>query len=404
MTLMGWPAFGAYTIQQGDTIEVAVVGLPELRQRFTVQTDGSIDLPLAGAVAVEGLTPAQLRRAIQNQLARKIYRLRTSEGREVLVVIQPDEISAAIVEYRPIYVSGEVAKPGELAFRPEMTVRQALALAGGAAALSTRFSTPLEVSTLKGEYETILVDLAKAAVRVARVNAELNGQESLADIDNSDLRLPKASVAEIQGLESGILQARMADYRRQLDFLRGVVHASDERFAVLGKQEQEEEEGARADTAELQKLVGLLNRGAETSPRVNEARRALLLSSTRTLQVSVELLELKKQKTDSERAVQQFEDSRRIELLKELQEAVATATTLRIKRQTLEGQLGLVSSSPSSDGREDNAPVLVTLVRETPSGSSRSIIHGDFVLAPGDVLEVSRRAPDTAAASDPAPP
>lgn len=404
LTLIGWPAFGAYMVQQGDTIEVAVVGLPELRQRLTVQADGAIDLPLAGAVAVEGLTPSQLRLKIQNQLARKIYRLRTSDGREVLVVIQPDEVSAAILEYRPIYVTGDVARPGELMFRPEMTARQALALAGGTTVDLTRLGTPfLEASTLKGEHETLLVDLAKAAAHVARVYAELNDQDSLGDIENSDLRLPKKSLTEIESLETGILQARLADYRRQLDFLRSAVSASDERSAVVAKQQQEEEEGTRADTAELQKLVDLLHRGAETSPRVNEARRALLLSSTRTLQVNVELLDLKKQKTDSERALQQFEDSRRIELLKELQDAVAMVTTLRIKRQTIEAQLGRLSNSPSSYGPEDATQLLVTLVRQTPKGSTQSVIDGDFVLAPGDVLEVSLRAPDTAAAADPTP-
>jgi protein involved in polysaccharide export with SLBB domain len=117
MLLAALPAWGAYKVQQGDTIEVAVAGIPELRQRTTVQADGAIAFPLVGAVAaVECLTPAELRSTVQTQRARKIYRLRANDGREILTVIQPEEVSAAIVAYRPIYVTGDVAKPGEQKF------------------------------------------------------------------------------------------------------------------------------------------------------------------------------------------------------------------------------------------------------------------------------------------------
>ena len=40
-------------------------------------------------------------------------------------------VVATVVEYRPIYVNGDVSKPGEHPFRPQMTVRQAVALSGG---------------------------------------------------------------------------------------------------------------------------------------------------------------------------------------------------------------------------------------------------------------------------------
>jgi polysaccharide export outer membrane protein len=42
--------------------------------------------------------------------------LRANDGRESLTVIQPEEVSAAIVAYRPVYVTGDVAKPGEQTF------------------------------------------------------------------------------------------------------------------------------------------------------------------------------------------------------------------------------------------------------------------------------------------------
>ena len=59
--LVGQPARGEYRVQQGDTIEISVAGIPELRQKTTVQSDGAVAFPLVGSLPVEGLTPAELR-------------------------------------------------------------------------------------------------------------------------------------------------------------------------------------------------------------------------------------------------------------------------------------------------------------------------------------------------------
>ena len=292
MTMIISPAWAEYTVQQGDTIEIEVAGIPELKQRSTVQPDGAIAFPLVGALAVEGLTPAQLRSAVQTQLAKKIYRQRANDGREMLMVIQPDEVSAAIVAYRPIYVTGDVVKPGEQTFLPKMTVRQALALAGGTD-INARFGRPTrDLSALKVDFELAWVDFASATARIARVAAELNGTSDLGKLDFPNGPLPKERLAEIEKSESAIFQARMADYLRERDFLKSTVDQADERIAVVEKQQAEEEQGSRADTLELKRLVELLSKGQETNPRVTDARRALLLSSTRALQVNVELLEL----------------------------------------------------------------------------------------------------------------
>ena len=221
------PACAAYKLQPGDTIEIAVAGIPELRQRSTVQPDGAIAFPLVGSIAVEGLTPAELRTQAQAQLAKKIYRLRANDGREVLTVIQPEDVSASIVAYGPIYVTGDVAKPGEQIYLPEMTVRQALALAGGVEFAQARLSKPTrDLSELTGAYELALIRLAEATAKMARVTAELNGQNDLVGLDFSDAPLPKEKLDEIQRSEAAILQARMGAYQARARFSQGGCRSS----------------------------------------------------------------------------------------------------------------------------------------------------------------------------------
>jgi polysaccharide biosynthesis/export protein len=294
-----------------------------------------------------------------------------------------------------------VAKPGEQTFWPNMSVRQALALAGGAVPPQARFPKPSrDLSALKTDYGLALVELAQATAKIARVTAELKGESDLVGVDFSNLPLPREELVEIQESEKEILRARVANYRRELDFLKAAVDQSDERISVIQKQQEEEEQGSRADTVELRRLVDLLSKGQETNPRITDARRALLLSSTRALQVNAELLELKRQKAESARAVQRIEDERRVSLLMELQDAASAKTVSRIKIEALEADFGPLPHAPGLFGTEEEMQQSVEVVRQGRGVSTKSIVGDDFVLMPGDVIKVSFRAPEKSAQND----
>src|SRR5215471_6571549 len=105
--LMPGPAAGnEYHIDVGDTVEILVARVPELQRRVTVQLDGTITFPFLGTLPVAGLTQAQLQVKVQAGLAAKTLP-RSSGGRDVNVAIDPDEVTATIIEYRPIYVNGD---------------------------------------------------------------------------------------------------------------------------------------------------------------------------------------------------------------------------------------------------------------------------------------------------------
>ena len=117
-------------------MEISVSGAPELRQRAPVQIDGTITFPTVGTFTVEGVEISDVRNKIQSAVANKIFRVRTPDGRDLTRSFERDEVAATIVEYRPVFITGDVTRPGEQAFRPRMTVRQALAAAGGLAVLA----------------------------------------------------------------------------------------------------------------------------------------------------------------------------------------------------------------------------------------------------------------------------
>src|SRR5215813_12656185 len=183
--LLPSPAFAEYRLAIGDVVETSVVGIPELRQRSQVSQDGEILLPLGGQMQVNGLTIAEVRDKVRQLVPKKEFRRRNEDGREYPVIIAPSDVQIAVAEYRPVYLNGDVAKPGEQPFRPGLTVRQAIALAGGYDVMRFRMNNPfLEQSDIKGQYQSLWAEFAKEQVHVARLHAELDRRT---DIDAKQL-------------------------------------------------------------------------------------------------------------------------------------------------------------------------------------------------------------------------
>jgi len=115
------PPAGAYVIQPNDLLSVFVFSHPELsKERVVVQPDGLISTPLVQSIQAAGLTPAQLKTALEKRI---------TDGK-LIDLPSVTVILEAIQSYR-IYVTGKVQKPGILAYERPLTVLQALAMAGG---------------------------------------------------------------------------------------------------------------------------------------------------------------------------------------------------------------------------------------------------------------------------------
>ena len=110
-------ADGPYTLDSGDKLRIVVFGQDTLSNNYTVDAQGTASLPLVGAVEARGLTTSQLGSAIS-------ARLRSGYVRDPSVAVE-------IETYRPFFVLGEVTFPGQYPYVPNMTVENAIAIAGG---------------------------------------------------------------------------------------------------------------------------------------------------------------------------------------------------------------------------------------------------------------------------------
>jgi polysaccharide export outer membrane protein len=379
-----------YHLNVGDVIEISVARVPELQRRVAVNLDGNITFPLLGTLAVAGLTPSQAQVRIQAGLAATIFQKRMLDGRYSDVAIEPDEVTATVVEYRPVYVSGDVSKPGEFPYRPLMTVRQAVALSGGYDTMRFRTSNPiLDWADLKSDYETFWTEFAKEQAHVWRLKSELGDKISSAQNSLSDLPLPRSTISEIARLETEHLNILQADHERQKAFLQRAIKQGYDQIAVLSDQQQKEEQGVQSDVEELQKSVELLSKGMLPSPRVTDNRRAVLLSSTRKLQTVAELMQLKRAQGDLERQLERLDDQRRINLLGELQEAEVKLSEIRAKLQGIGDKLQYTALLKSRLMRGNGYKLEIAITRKNETGLERIVASEDWELRPGDVVDVS---------------
>jgi polysaccharide biosynthesis/export protein len=107
----------AYHLDAGDRLRVVVYGQEGLTNTYAIDAGGSITMPLIGSVPARGRTTAGLAAAISAKLRAGF--------------IRDPSVAVEIEAYRPFFILGEVAAPGQYPYVPNMTVESAVAIAGG---------------------------------------------------------------------------------------------------------------------------------------------------------------------------------------------------------------------------------------------------------------------------------
>jgi polysaccharide biosynthesis/export protein len=116
--LLGENRHPLYRLRPSDVVELTFTVAPEFNQTLTVQPDGYVMLKDAGAVQAEGLTVPEFTEAVQ-----KAYR----------GYLHDPQAAVALKDFdRPYFiVGGQVGRPGKYELRSDITVAEAVQIAGG---------------------------------------------------------------------------------------------------------------------------------------------------------------------------------------------------------------------------------------------------------------------------------
>ena len=132
----------AYQLDAGDKLRIVVYGQEGLTNTYAIDAGGSLTMPLIGSVPARGRTPAGLAADIT-------AKLRNGFIREPSVAVE-------IEAYRPFFILGEVAAPGQYPYVPNMTVESAVAIAGGFSPRALRDRVTITRNDPAGSMRTVV--------------------------------------------------------------------------------------------------------------------------------------------------------------------------------------------------------------------------------------------------------
>jgi len=133
-----------YHLGPDDALKITVYREDELEREVRVSSDGYISFPLLGKVKAEGLTVPELENRLTEGLKRYLKR---------------PQVTVFIQEYSTITVTGQVRKPDSYPLRGELTVIEAIGLAGGFTKIASRNNVKV-MRIENGEKKTITVRVA----------------------------------------------------------------------------------------------------------------------------------------------------------------------------------------------------------------------------------------------------
>ena len=107
-----------YMLRKGDTFDLDFALSPEFNQTVAVQPDGYVTLKGVGSIFVEGQTVPELTETVKAAYAKTLH---------------DPVIAIALKDFeKPYFIaSGQVSKPGKYDLRSDLTVTEAVAIAGG---------------------------------------------------------------------------------------------------------------------------------------------------------------------------------------------------------------------------------------------------------------------------------
>jgi protein involved in polysaccharide export with SLBB domain len=291
---------------------------------YTVGQGGKISLPLVGDVPAAGKSPTELSQAIGQALQTRIG------------LAEPPSISVEVVQFRPFYIVGDIERPGEYAYRPGMTILQAMTIAGGMPRAKNLSPARLERESIstRGDLRLLESDLVATMARKARLTSELQASEEIAIPDELNASATDTSHRAIINQETVLFQSRKEAFATQVRALEQLKVHHEMEAASLVKQLEMHDTLIDLLKPELDAAQELYKKQLVTAPRkLALERNAAQLQGDR-LRLETALARARQEASKTEIAVIELRNRRSTEINAELRQSQARLNELGERIET----------------------------------------------------------------------
>ncbi|MCJ2023082.1 polysaccharide biosynthesis/export family protein [Methylobacterium sp. J-067] len=358
---------------------------------FTVAASGRVSLPVVGEIEALGRTTTEVASDIAD-------RLKAKAG----LATKPDA-SVQIVKYRPYYVMGSVEKPGEYEFRPQLSVLQAVSMAGGLQRVPTDILLQFvrDAVQARGNIQEYSTHRLALLARQARLDAEIK-DKPLVFPPELESHAKEPAVARIMNEERLALDSRRAALDAQLTNLKKTKEFLAEQITSLTSKDTTTGEQLDIMKQELARISGLVSKGLSAMPRQIETSQTIATLESNRLDVQIAVIRARQDIAKADRDALDLKDQRRNIAL---QEAAETRISLNQAEARLEEAKNLLYQaqvrSPAtimSNTEAYSKPEYFVLRRRDGKAETISVDEDDL-LQPGDVVRVRPRLADSNAAN-----
>lgn len=367
LSLLAGAAHADYLVAGGDVLDVTVFRVPELSREIKVDVDGKIALPPLGRVEVAGQTVDSIAELIESLLAKQ-------------EILSGPQVTVALSAARPVFISGDVATPGAFPYQAGLTVRRAIALAGGLGFARARGAE--EASRLRGERDAIAAELLRQRARQSRIDAEIANTDSFDASLPRDRGVSQATYDEVLSLEASKLAADLTEARedkahlqRALDLVRG-------RIETLSEQQELQQTLIARQRDEIDRIRDIQSRGLASQARVTEEQRVMDSLLERSAANETEIAAAHESLEEATYAFARFDDRRQATLEAEKQDTLLAIEMNSAKLRAADRRLAELGAS-------DIGNLRTVIYRSGESIEAGITVDFATELAPGDTLDVA---------------
>jgi exopolysaccharide production protein ExoF len=352
---------------------------PGITGEYLVGPNGGLALPFAGELKVAGRTTADVAQEIAHNLQMRF-------GLSDL-----PEASVEILEFRPIFVAGEVHTPGKYPYDPEMTVLKAISLAGGMRrGLDEGQRYERDFVNAQGGYDVLVAERDRLVAKRARLMSEEGGSDAIQMPD--ELKSNPKAAALLQD-ETAIMETNRSSVGLRLKGLDELRTLYSNEIGSLEKKMDNQSHQMDLYRKELDRTSKLADQGLVTSARVLGLESTVSDTQSNMLDIDAASLrakqEMNKAALDSVDLQNEQKSKRAAELLDTQQQLDENALKMVMYKRLMNEALVNSPAASQLAGGDDSKLISYSVVR-TVDGKVQEIPAGEATpLLPGDLVKVT---------------
>ncbi len=390
--LISGPADADYKLEPGDQIRVSLTGLEGLSFDAIVDAHGNVNLKWLGHFEAKGLLADELENLVRLDAAGKIVKQYNQNGEIYIIQLDGDEIEVARNGYRPIIIGGDVARTGQIDFRPAITAREAVALAGGVRSMLLADDVtvdPIQLMRWQTTYGQAALQHAQAMAQVWRTTSELRQNLDMVAPTLDQVSVSNTVLEELIAEQLRIRTVNQENEAGEREFFEDAEEQALQRIEILQEQKTELAKALVSDEEEEKRVIDMIERGLTAGNRLADTRRTTVLSATRLLEVEEDLAATNLVLTRLRRDREYYEQERSLRLLQQRRDAHLALRDASLQMDTIAKYLAGAASEIGTESLISDIDYAVTIFRVVEGELQELRADKMTQLLPGDSVEIS---------------